>query len=514
MADTTFINQQTVIESDWLNDTNTVVYKAASGIPGATNRTAVSKLSDSVYSKDFGILDNGVTDQTSALVALLTTLKAQNFSGVLNISPNTKFLPQTVYSTQNVTGIRIKDYTGSLNWISGNYKQKFLLNFSFDLVNDDSQNTTGSTYHPVIGLWNTGSGTQNKSDSAAKRYATIAQVVGHSAAYNTPIVGMMQQFGRDNSSNIWRASFQNIIDHAIAMGDWNGKWFSNASFVIGEQVSNSTGAIYRATSTGTSGSTQPTGTGDSINDGGVTWTYVQPTSDPSVWTALTTYGVGALVLNRPNSSVDYKLYRCTVRGISAASAGPDGTGSSIVDGSCTWSYVQDGIDGQRTIWEINENGHMGIFGKPNTEVRFRMQATGQGVEHSLNNTTGRYQFFHEQNALNILDYSATTGLVLPFNSFRWVSKTGTAPTMPNSGAAKIANTSATNMSQIIPLVGVTNATLVLRFDNANTTLVHGTGVNNMVLRGNINVTPPSGSFLTLEYDSSFSGAWREFHRSF
>lgn len=59
-------------------------------------------------------------------------------------------------------------------------------------------------------------------------------------------------------------------------------WQASRAYAIGDQVTNS-GNLYRATAAGTSaGSGGPTGTGASITDGGVTWTFVQVGADCSL----------------------------------------------------------------------------------------------------------------------------------------------------------------------------------------------------------------------------------------
>ncbi|NIQ91023.1 MAG: hypothetical protein GWM98_04740 [Nitrospinaceae bacterium] len=52
------------------------------------------------------------------------------------------------------------------------------------------------------------------------------------------------------------------------------------------------------------------------------------------WEPSTDYAVGDLVMN----DFPAKTYQCTTAGQSAASGGPTGTGSGIVDGSCVWDY--------------------------------------------------------------------------------------------------------------------------------------------------------------------------------
>ena len=59
-------------------------------------------------------------------------------------------------------------------------------------------------------------------------------------------------------------------------------WQASRAYAVGDQVTNG-GNLYRATVAGTSaGSGGPTGTGASITDGGVTWTFVQVGADLSL----------------------------------------------------------------------------------------------------------------------------------------------------------------------------------------------------------------------------------------
>lgn len=53
----------------------------------------------------------------------------------------------------------------------------------------------------------------------------------------------------------------------------------------------------------------------------------------SAWVANTVYAAGARVTNGNN------LYQCQTGGTSAGSGGPTGTGTSITDNGCVWSFV-------------------------------------------------------------------------------------------------------------------------------------------------------------------------------
>lgn len=68
----------------------------------------------------------------------------------------------------------------------------------------------------------------------------------------------------------------------------------------------------------------------------------------SLWTANVVYVAGQYVTNNGNT------YVCTVGGASAASGGPSGTGSSIVDNAATWNFVSvNAPSGYYSNWARN-----------------------------------------------------------------------------------------------------------------------------------------------------------------
>lgn len=70
---TTFVDAVTPIKSAWLNDVNAAVYTAASGITGASTRGLISKLADVISVKDFGVVGDGVTDDTTNFKTAITS---------------------------------------------------------------------------------------------------------------------------------------------------------------------------------------------------------------------------------------------------------------------------------------------------------------------------------------------------------------------------------------------------------------------------------------------------------
>lgn len=253
MADTTF-SSGTTITSGWLNDANTAVYK---------------KIDDFYSAKQYGIISDGSTDQTAALVALFSTLSGQSFRGKLHIPYNTKFTVSTVYAAVYV-GLTLED-DSSINWGQPpTYKNRFTVRFSGDSVSDDSQTVIASPHHPAVMLLNMGTAGSGAADS---RYATILHAVGQDPA-GDPLLGFIQQFAKDPSTSRWRTSFRLQTPYAVAINN-PINWAQGQSITSGDYRLSDNGKVYAATSSGTTGATAPTGTGTGINDGGVTWDYSQ-----------------------------------------------------------------------------------------------------------------------------------------------------------------------------------------------------------------------------------------------
>ena len=143
---------------------------------GAVQRTVEGKLRDVVDVRDYGIVVDGATSQTSELVTLMGALSSSSYRGTINIPYGTKFDVSTVYAAVPL-GVILQDES-SINWGQPpSYKNKFLITYSGDAVADDTQEIIASPHHPALMLLNMGT---DVSVAAASRYATILQGVGNS----------------------------------------------------------------------------------------------------------------------------------------------------------------------------------------------------------------------------------------------------------------------------------------------------------------------------------------------
>lgn len=70
----------------------------------------------------------------------------------------------------------------------------------------------------------------------------------------------------------------------------------------------------------------------------------------AAWAPTTSYAKGAVVNNDSG-----KPYICTAAGTSAGSGGPTGQGTAIVDGTCTWAFLQRDVVLQTTDTSLAGN---------------------------------------------------------------------------------------------------------------------------------------------------------------
>ena len=411
---------------------------------GAVARTTQSKLREIVDVRDFGIVADGVTSQTTALTSLLASLSASGYRGLVRIPFNTKYDVATVFAAVPV-GVILKDQS-SINWGQPpSYKNKFIVTYSGDNVSDDTQTILASPHHPAMMLLNMGT---DVSVAAASRYATILHGTGKNYA-GDPMLGWLWQFAKDPSASQWRTSLRLQTPYNVAI------------------------------------------------------------KNPQPWTASTVYAANAYCVSDSG-----KIYTTTAGGTSGATA-PTGTGASISDGGVTWSYVQAALNIDSTRFDWSEDGKSGQYAPTSGVARHTQQAGSKSWYLELDDTSGTITARDVTRGLNIFAVSTAAGLEIETaQSVNRLSVTGTGPNAPATGAGKVSNGSATNMSTMVPPGGRTKMIVSLRFDDGNTTVVHGTGTNNFTLKGGVNVTPTVGQFITFEYDSSLSARWFEVSRSF
>lgn len=215
---------------------------------------------------------DGSTDNTTSISSMWALLA--NYRGPVTIPYNCKFNKATVYSTIPV-GVILHDQSSVNTGQPPGYKNKRLSIVSNDTASDDTVVEIQSSHHPAIRLNNLYT---SGSSSATSRYHSILYASGYRWT-NDPIDGLQHLIGLSTRvsppSYLWRFSWvkNTCAQGAILSSHWKGA----TSYPNGSVVDTTDGNIWiNNGGTGTSAATEPTGTGPTLNDGGITWTWVAP----------------------------------------------------------------------------------------------------------------------------------------------------------------------------------------------------------------------------------------------
>jgi hypothetical protein len=204
MASTSFING-TVVQPDWLNDVNSSVYSASSGITGGVARTALSKNSDIKSVKDFGVKMDGTTDDTAALNIAATQARALGCSLLFPDSPT----PCKVSASVDFTGLEIRGLGRNRIHIQATSAQ-------FDVIT-----TTGNS--SFFGLYVNGGWDGSTAGQSGSTFSVSAGASGF--PYNVHFRDCVIQYSKKHSIYIQNGGYSSI---------WNVK--SNASGLNGLEL--------------------------------------------------------------------------------------------------------------------------------------------------------------------------------------------------------------------------------------------------------------------------------------
>lgn len=253
---------------------------------GATARTLEDKNRDIVSSKDFGILNDYATTQTTQLAAKLTAL-GTGFRRMLHIPPGTKFDTPTVYAAVplgtilcDTSGLNYGQYPG--------YKNKNIVYYSSDDVGDDTKFVVASNHHPTLLLNNhrtAGTG------SAAIGNASLIFGLGMRWT-NDPILGFQMVQSKSNSGDFLEINF---VLNTSWVGATSTHWQANTAYALNTYVNTDAGHILQCTVAGTTDAVEPiiSSAGTSV-DGTVTWTWVSKWNQDSTRMYLDENGNGGV----------------------------------------------------------------------------------------------------------------------------------------------------------------------------------------------------------------------------
>ena len=308
------------------------------------------------------------TDNTSAVSGMWTALA--NYRGTITIPCGCKFNKSTVYSMMPV-GVVLLDESSVNTGQPPGYKNKSIIYYTNDTVSDDAQHGINSAHHPSLrfnNLHTAGTG------SASSRFHSILFAAGYRWT-NDPIDGM--QYLTSLSTRIappnylWRNSW--VLNTKAQAAVLSVHWTATTVFANGAVIDTTDGNVWiNNGGSGTSASTEPTGTGPTFVDGTVTWTWLYPWNVASTLFFFDEDGYG---------------------GIAGATArwGADGVmrkGPSLnVNDSTHDSFIRDDQRAQ-DFWRITDAAglrHGGIQSLPYSGAISGATPTLSGSMHTVNN---------------------------------------------------------------------------------------------------------------------------------
>lgn len=169
-----------------------------------TVHSLATHLAEYASLSQYGIISDGLTDQTTALVSLFTTGDLAGVRGKYVVPYNTKFTINTVYASLP-TGVVLLDYS-MINWHNTvGYKNKPIVIGSLDTSTDDTWLTVLSGHHPALLICNMGTaedspGVPTASATARRNSIIYAKGINESG---DPISTFLQQVAKQPSIDKW-----------------------------------------------------------------------------------------------------------------------------------------------------------------------------------------------------------------------------------------------------------------------------------------------------------------------
>ena len=438
---------------------------------GAVARSAASKMGDIVSVTDFGVIADGITDNTAAILAAAIN----SSSKMLFIPYNTKYNRGSLLADATMPDdVVFVDFSGINDFASAGEATKHFGIVSRDAAADDTHWSVDSGHHPIITLNNFGTA---GSSSATMRRSSILWASGQfalGAANNRGFRGAaIEQFAKDLSSTYWTKQLRSLAPWVSIAGNYE-RWASGQVISSIGVYRTSSNQHYVSASTGTTGSTAPSHTSGTVSDGGVSWTWVD-SADRTVMTVREDGRIG----------VGSTSFASTFR-----------HKASIVDASGNYSFQGEatGVSKSASIQLIPTDASGNTINTP----YIRADSNGLSIIRSDSST-------------NIVRFTDAEGmiakeLVLVFTSN---ASTGATPSVDGISVLSIENTGATTITGFSG--GSEGQFIHLYFLNANTTLQNS---GTFTLTGSTNVTPTGGSVVTMmKVPPGISNRWVEVSRS-
>jgi hypothetical protein len=418
----------------------------------------------------FGIKSDG-TDQTSNITTMFTSL-GSSFFGTIYIPQNVVFDFNVVADALPPRAI-LRDESGINAWNSPGFRQKIVgwVDGDDDSAVHDFAFGVSSGHNATIVLDNR----QTASSSSGQK--GIAMVMWTKGRFDLGQPGYRGLARVEWSENPGTGKWFYVLRRMVP---WEARdhenWAAGQSIATNDYTLTSAG-VYKATSTGTTGATEPTWLkGVTSSDGGVSWICINNRIDDSVFSVNEN---GELALNAsPTAGI-----------VGYMKANPDSDGEAAL-------YVEAANASKNALLKLRPTDGSGNV----VLMPYHLAQNGIGVRLV-------------SSAASLTGYTMTDSLGFQLGTYSKKSATATngdtTPDITDVGMLILANSGATSITALDG--AVTQREVDLFFENGNTTLVHN--ASTFVLKGGVNVTPAANTIITMvKYVNS--AAWFEKTRSF
>lgn len=417
----------------------------------------------------YGVLDDGVTDSTAALLTACNAIK-----GAFRIPPNVLYDRKTLLVTLD-PAVVLLDLSVINDYSAPGETTKRVGVISADTAPSDTHWAVDSGHHAVLTTNNYGS---SGSASAAARRASWLWAVGKfvlGAANKQGWRGAaMAQWAQSPGNSFW-------VWHLRSMAPWSAIDAEYELWDTGQVIGGA--GVYRASSVGhyvstgagTTGATEPVHTSGTVSDGGVNWTYVDST-DRTVYT-IDEYGRVLIGSGAGTNTFEHKV----------SATDPGGGGYS-------GRYAARGVSKAAQLQLVPTDGASAEAAQPYVRAE-------AGVGLRLMKSSGA------TDVARVTDVAfATRGLV----TLSATAASGDAtPSVLDVSTLYLTNAAATNLTALDD--GLDDQLVTLIATDANTTLVHSA---TLMLTGSANLALTAWSSVTFKkVPAVISNRWVEVARS-
>lgn len=227
----------------------------------------------------YGAVADGTTDNTATITAVLAAF-GSSYSGSFYAAPNLKFTANTVYAALPLRAV-LNDESQINAWNTAGFRQKAVgyAEGSDSTAVNDFQQFISSGHNATLNLDNRGTAASTSGTNGVAMVQWSRGRLTKQANENGFRALARVEFSKIPGVNKWWYILRRGVPWEANAWEY---WYTGKAYTTNDYVINGSG-VYKATTTGTAGSTAPVHTSGTVSDGGVSWLAVLPNLDSGVF---------------------------------------------------------------------------------------------------------------------------------------------------------------------------------------------------------------------------------------